>query len=148
MSRRGAQNFWLYIRERRKDRRISAWSYRESIGKSDQSGASTFLDFENGAKDISSRHPRAVKAAIEGKRSLNWQIKSWAEDCQRAYFLLFELIEENPQLPIWVWKAVCKQAWPNADFDIIIKGTCRLIHEINGCEIDATLWAYFRKVKL
>lgn len=92
----------------------------------DQGSASTiecFVRSENGETNLQPRHPRALRAAMEGKRSLNAQIKDWAvriADCYQfgpaGRFIAEESLRELytdrsiSWLPDWVWHAVSKQA--------------------------------------
>lgn len=90
-----------------------------------------FIRSENGETAMAPRHPLLLQAVMEGKRSLNAQIKDWAwmiADCFAfgvsgpwiADESLREL-REDPTLswlPDWVWKAVAKQSIKMAGLNV------------------------------
>lgn len=66
-----------------------------------------FVRAENGERGLRPRHPRAWRAAVEGKRLLNWQIKQWAESAaELGAAELDDVREAFAWLPAWVWTAV------------------------------------------
>lgn len=110
MRKHGPQNFRLYLHWRRRNPTFCPWPCDLVISRGQMRGYKAFAETENGRKHITTRHPRVVRAAVEGKRKLNWQIKQWAEGARDGTVPLFELQEAYPQLPTWVWQAVERQA--------------------------------------
>lgn len=78
-----------------------------------EEGKYCFLCWENGIK-VSTRDPDLVKKAIEGKESINLQIKIWSEglwdrQLQMPLFFPHEIHEYCRGYPSWVYQAVINQ---------------------------------------
>ena len=62
-----------------------------------------FVEMESkGKRPEVVRHPRIFKSVEEGKKLLNWQIKSWADGIRDAALIHI--------FAAWVWQAVWGQA--------------------------------------
>ena len=67
-----------------------------------------FLCWENGIS-VPTKEPEMVRKAIEGKMSVNLQIKLWSEDIG-ILLMPEELLEYCKEYPKWVFDAVLEQS--------------------------------------
>ena len=77
-----------------------------------QNGSSAlvcFWNLENGIKTIKTNQYDLLKRVIEGKKSVNLQIKLWAEDIG-VLLMPSELQKYCKDMPSWVYDATIKQA--------------------------------------
>ena len=78
-----------------------------------EDGMYCFLCWENGY-DVPTREPELVQRAVEGKQSINLQIKMWCEgmwdkQLQCPLFFPQEIREYCKNYPNWVFRAVIEQ---------------------------------------
>ena len=52
------------------------------------------MDFENGVKDIITKHPNTLKGVIIGKKSWGLHVKMWSEGIGDGDFRLKDILEE------------------------------------------------------
>lgn len=73
-----------------------------------EDGKFSFVCLENGLM-VPTRERELVRRVLEGKKSVNLQIKLWAEDVG-VLLMSEELREYCKEMPPWVFKAVIEQA--------------------------------------
>jgi hypothetical protein len=76
------------------------------------SALQAYVNFDGRGVVVPCKQPRLLRAVLEGKNLLNFQIKQWAEgywDCGGGGYYE-ELQSEYPYLPEWVWEALVNQA--------------------------------------
>jgi len=112
-------DFWIYVKWYRLwDKSfIPPTNGSNPIIKKENNGYSAnkaFLKWENGEK-ASTKHPRLLFSALQGKVNLNFQIKQWAEgfiECGGKYYLE-EIRLEFPFLRDWVFESIVKSNLKN-----------------------------------
>lgn len=111
--KRHKRDFWTYYRFGRLYRGFLPW-HIDSLTKGDTDTLRCFVAMENGTKEVSPKQPRLLKAVLEGKKKLNWQINEWAAgraDGTLTAFCVQELKDAFPWLPNWVWEALENMRW-------------------------------------
>ena len=81
-----------------------------TFGAGGETAIKSFWNLENGIK-VPTRNLEEVRRALAGKKSLNLQIKMWAEGLGREFSIseIKEYIKEL-NLPEWVFTATINQA--------------------------------------
>lgn len=75
-----------------------------------QSARTCFTHFDTHGKIIPCREPEEFARLLRAKKSVNLQIKLWAEDVASGLLTQKELIDYTHRWPDWVLRAVFNQA--------------------------------------
>jgi len=98
-----------YVAYKRWFRRQPMFSFPSPTRDRKKTPLEAFSHWESTGEIISCKKPRNLVRAAAGKKSLNLQIKQWAEGVADLLFLPREFQEDYPWLPKWVWKSLSSQ---------------------------------------